>query len=150
MQSLVSEQIYTTSASKASRHGEIFRASGLVREAALLLRRKAANLPHSVPSARLQRIASSFGLFGDSLERVAVAIERGHHRKLPGASESEGELDLLATSIRRAPIGSKIARDLRARRAVLREQTAAGLGVEEEPSVAHRGMALEQTAEGVA
>jgi hypothetical protein len=147
------DKLYTAEGVQSSSRGEIFRAVGLVREAAQLLKTKATRLPHCAPSTRLQRIATGFSDFGDSLERVAFAIERRHHRKLPRASESEVELDLLATSIRRAPIGSRTARDLRARRALLREQIAAALRVEQEPLVAQRGITewtVEQSAGGAA
>jgi hypothetical protein len=144
-------KIYTTEEVESSGRGEIFRAVMLVRAAAELLKSKARCLPDSRPGTRLQKIATGFGDFGDSLERVATAIERGHHRKLPRASEVE--LDLLTSSIRRAPIGSRTARDLRARRALLQEQIASGLRVEEEPSVAQRGLTewtVEQSAGGAA
>jgi hypothetical protein len=143
-------KIYTTKEVVSSSRGEIFRAVGLVREASRLLKSKATDLPHSAPGTRLQRIATGFSDFGDSLERVAAAIERGHHRKLPRASEVE--LDHLATSIRRAPIGSRTARDLRARRALLREQIAAEFCVEEDHISKWIGPVLEEIsgARGVA
>jgi hypothetical protein len=132
---------------------KIFRAVLLVREAAEILKTKATHLPDSAPSTRLQRIATGFSDFGDSLERVAFAIERGR-RKPPGAQK--GQLDLsrleamLTNALRSVPIGSRRSRELHALRALLRGQFAAGLRVEEEPLVTHRGMALEQGAEGVA
>ena len=114
----------------------MFHAVLLVREASRLLKTKAAQLPDSAPGARLQRIGTGLGAFGSSLERVAVAIERGHHRKSSRTSTGETqrlidaamklvEVEVKLTSrLRKTAIGSRKGRQLYALRELVREYLA--------------------------
>src|ERR1700733_1827450 len=115
-------QKYTTPRRQSSGRGEMFRAVLLVREATRLLKTKAILLPDSAPGTRLQKIATGLGDFSSSLERAAVAIERGHHRKLHRTSTGEvsGDLEMnlsqleaeLSHKLHCIPIGSRQARQL--------------------------------------
>ena len=102
----------------------------LFREATEILKTKASRLPDCAPGVRLQRIAARLGEFSNSLERAAMAIERGHHRKSPTAVK--GELDLagleamLTNSLRGVPIGSRKGRQLYALRSRVRGILASG------------------------
>ena len=114
----------------------MFRAVVLVRQATQLLKAKASRLPECPPGTRLQKIATDLGDFGNSLERAAIAIERGHHRKSPRASTSEAKFPHVARTnlsqldseltkgLRRMPIGSRKARQLYALRVRVRERLA--------------------------
>jgi hypothetical protein len=109
-------QKYTTEGCESSGRGDMLRAIVLVREATQLLKSKATHLPDCGPGTRLQKIAIGLGEFSDSLERAAIAIERGHHRKSSRASK--GELDLpglealITKTLRHVPLGSRKGRQL--------------------------------------
>jgi len=144
---------------RSSPEARIVRAALLVREAADSLKDNAAQLPDSAPSVRLQRIATSLGEIVNSLELNAPAVKPGHERTSSGSSagidltlleRSLGQMPnnskrQLATAInlqvletvitnwlRQLPIGSRIARQLYALRARVREQKAPVLNVEED------------------
>ena len=143
-------QIYTTERCESSGRGEIFRAVVLCRQATQLLKSKARHLLDCPPGTRLQKIATGLGDFSNSLERAAIAVERGHHRKSPRASK--GGLDLpgieamLTNSLRRVPIGSRKGRQLYALRSCVREVLASSPLENREMSQ----RALDQSAGGAA
>lgn len=123
-------QKYTTQRCESSGRGEMLRAIVLVREASQLLKTKATRLPDCAPGTRLQKIATGLGEFSNSLERAAMAIERGHYRKSPRAPKCELDLfalEAMATNLLRSiPIGSREGRQLYALRTRVRGILASG------------------------